>query len=55
MVFTHPSNSNTQCTINKIVPYVGIGPHCGIWPDYLAIRSSHNIQSGFVRVKARFR
>jgi UDP-3-O-[3-hydroxymyristoyl] N-acetylglucosamine deacetylase len=24
LLFTHPLNSNTQCTINKIVSYVGI-------------------------------
>jgi UDP-3-O-[3-hydroxymyristoyl] N-acetylglucosamine deacetylase len=29
MVLTRPPNSNTQCTINEIVPYVGIGPHSG--------------------------
>lgn len=29
MVLTRPPNSNTQCTINQIVPYVGIGPHSG--------------------------
>jgi len=29
MVFSHPLHSNTQCTINEIVPYVGIGLHSG--------------------------
>ena len=29
MIFRHPLNSNTQCTINKIVPYVGIALQSG--------------------------
>ena len=29
MVFTRPPNGNTQCTINEIVSYVGIGLHSG--------------------------
>ncbi len=29
MVYSHPLYSNTQCTINEIVPYVGIGLHSG--------------------------
>jgi UDP-3-O-[3-hydroxymyristoyl] N-acetylglucosamine deacetylase len=29
MVFTRPPNGNTQCTINEIVPWVGIGLHSG--------------------------
>jgi UDP-3-O-[3-hydroxymyristoyl] N-acetylglucosamine deacetylase len=29
LLFTHPLNSNTQCTINKIVSYVGIALHSG--------------------------
>jgi hypothetical protein len=29
MVFTRLPNGNMQCTINEIVPYVGIGLHSG--------------------------
>jgi UDP-3-O-acyl-N-acetylglucosamine deacetylase len=29
MVFARPSNGNAQCTINEIVPWVGIGLHSG--------------------------
>jgi UDP-3-O-[3-hydroxymyristoyl] N-acetylglucosamine deacetylase len=29
MVYSNPLNSNTQCTINEIMPYVGIGLHSG--------------------------
>ncbi len=29
MVYSHPLNSNMQCTVNEIVPYVGIGLHSG--------------------------
>ncbi|MCG6888768.1 MAG: UDP-3-O-acyl-N-acetylglucosamine deacetylase [Gammaproteobacteria bacterium] len=29
MVYSHPLYSNTQCTINTIMPYVGIGLHSG--------------------------
>ena len=29
MVFLNPQNANTQCTINEVVHYVGIGLHSG--------------------------
>ena len=29
MVFLNPNNANTQCTINQVVNYVGIGLHSG--------------------------
>ena len=29
MVYSHPLNRNTQSTIDKIVPWVGIGLHSG--------------------------
>ena len=29
MVYSHPLYRNTQCTINEIMPYVGIGLHNG--------------------------